>query len=138
MHETHAPEDIKWLRELLSALVVIPSVNPPGDESAVASLLEGRLQAAGFETRIAGAQPHRPNLVARRRGSDGGPTLLFNGHMDVQPPGTRWTREPFAAEVDGTTLYFFTSSGMADESVDLVDVARAGRVYARLISDLLG
>ena len=87
MHETHAPEDIQRVRELLFALVVIPSVKPPGDESAVASLLEGRLQAAGFETRTAAAHPHRPNLVARRNGSGVGPTLLLNGHMDVQPPG---------------------------------------------------
>ena len=32
----------------------------------------------------------------------------------------------------------FTPSGMADESVDLVDVARAAEIYARLITDLLG
>ena len=31
----------------------------------------------------------------------------------------------------------FTPSGMVDESVDLVDVARAAEIYARLITDLL-
>ena len=32
----------------------------------------------------------------------------------------------------------YTNSGMADESVDLDDVARAARIYAQLMIDLLG
>jgi hypothetical protein len=33
---------------------------------------------------------------------------------------------------------FYSASGMADESVDLEDVATAALVYARLVRDVLG
>ena len=93
------------IERFLSALVRVPSVNPPGDEMPVARLIQARLAALGLAIRIVESAPGRPNLIARLEGSDGGPTLLLNGHMDVQPPGTQWTREPFAAEVEGTRLY---------------------------------
>ncbi|MEK9754393.1 MAG: M20/M25/M40 family metallo-hydrolase, partial [Rhodospirillaceae bacterium] len=93
------------LAAFLADLVRVPSVNPPGNEGPVAALIAARLGALGFDTRIVESAPGRPNVIARLAGTGGGPTLLFNGHMDVQPPGSRWTRDPFAATVEGRRLY---------------------------------
>jgi len=39
----------------------------------------------------------RPNVVAVLRGSGGGKSLIFNGHVDVIPPGPReaWSVDPW-------------------------------------------
>lgn len=92
------------VRELLERLVRIRSVNPPGDELPVARLLADQWSAAGFEVRLDEFAPGRANLVGRRRWGPG-PSLLLNGHMDVQPPGHGWTHDPFAADVVGDRLY---------------------------------
>ena len=62
------------------------------------------------------------------------PTLLFNGHMDVQPPGHQWTRDPFAATVEGRQLY---GQGAMDMKAGLTAIVfavdslrRAGRRLA--------
>jgi acetylornithine deacetylase/succinyl-diaminopimelate desuccinylase-like protein len=61
------------------------------------------------------------------------PTAMFGPYRPAAPPPPA-SAGAGGAQRDG----FFTNSGMADESVDLVDVARAARVYARLIRDLIG
>ena len=82
------------LRQFLVSLVRAPSVNPPGDEGPVAALMVERLEALGLRTRTVESRPGRPNVIARLPGKNGGPTLLLNGHMDVQPPGSGWTHVP--------------------------------------------
>lgn len=49
----------------------------------------------------------RPQLVARFPGHSSGPSLLFNGHIDVvsAEPRERWTRDPFRPEVCNGLLF---------------------------------
>ena len=69
-------------QELLRRLVAFDTVNPPGNERPAQEYLAALLRDAGFECELLGAEPGRPNLVARlrseRNGSagehDGGPT----------------------------------------------------------------
>ena len=55
--------------ELLQALVRFDTVNPPGNERPAQEHLAAHLTAAGFECELLGAEPERPNLVARLRES---------------------------------------------------------------------
>ncbi|MFN2555437.1 MAG: M20/M25/M40 family metallo-hydrolase [Nitriliruptorales bacterium] len=89
------------LVELLSELVRVRSVNPPGDgETQVAELLRARLDAAGCDTRIVTGPGGRPSLVARLRGPTERPTLVLLSHTDVVPVEQEaWRRDPFGAEV---------------------------------------
>lgn len=89
----------------LADLIRIPSVNPPGNEEAVAALMTAKLSALGLETMTVEAAPGRPSVIGKLAGSGNGPTLLLNGHMDVQPPGHHWTRDPFAAVIEGRRMY---------------------------------
>ncbi|HZS33139.1 MAG TPA: ArgE/DapE family deacylase [Methylomirabilota bacterium] len=132
------PPALDALGDFLQALVRIPSVNPPGGEGPVARLVLDRLQALGLDGRIVESAPGRANVVAHLAGSGRGPTLLLNGHMDVQPPAADWTRDPFAGERDGTRVY---GQGVMDMKAGLaamlfaVDAVR--RTGTRLAGDLV-
>ena len=91
------PEDI------LRALVRYDTTNPPGNEKACIDYIDGLLHAAGFETTLVGAFPHRPNLVARLAGRGEAPGLMLYGHVDVvTTEGQTWTYPPFGGDlVDG-------------------------------------
>ncbi len=101
--------------ELTRTLVRVDSRNPslvPGapGEGPVARALAEVLRAWGFAVEVLDAAPNRPNVVARV-GPAGGPTLMFNGHLDVV--GTEgMTHAPFAAEERDGSLWGRGSSDM--------------------------
>lgn len=113
---------------LTSDLVRIPSVGGTAEENQAQSWMAGVLDRSGLEVdhwRIPldelAAEPDFPGmevarseawgLVGRLPGTepdaDGAATLLFDGHIDVVPPGdpSRWDRDPFSGDVvDGRLL----------------------------------
>jgi len=99
--------------DLLRALIRVPSENPPGNEDAIARTLVSYFEGSGVPVRLREVRPGRPNVVAEL-GSDDGPTLVFNGHLDTVPVGEGWTMDPFGGDV------------------------RDGRVYGRGACDMLG
>ncbi|KAI5888233.1 Zn-dependent exopeptidase [Schizophyllum commune H4-8] len=55
----------------------------------------------------------RQNAIGRWRGSGGGKTLLFNGHMDTNPVGEGWTVDPWGGIVkDDNCIYGIGVSNM--------------------------
>ncbi len=87
---------------LLRDLIRCPSVTPK--EGGALSLLEGKLEAAGFSCRrlvfSAEGTPDVDNLFARF--GNGGPHFCFAGHTDVVPPGdsSLWAHPPFGGDQD--------------------------------------
>lgn len=96
-----------YVVELTRRLVEIPSVNPPGDESEVALLVGGELEGLGFRVEYVEPAPRRVNVVATLRGEGNGKSLLFNGHLDVVPPGDleNWSSNPFKSVVEDGRIY---------------------------------
>ncbi|MHB1133066.1 MAG: M20 family metallopeptidase [Chloroflexota bacterium] len=90
---------------ILQALVRAGGVNPPGETADGIAVLRARLEAEGIPCEVLSARPRVDNLVARLRGRRPGKSLLFNGHVDVVPPGDGWTVDPFAGEVRGGRVY---------------------------------
>jgi acetylornithine deacetylase/succinyl-diaminopimelate desuccinylase-like protein len=85
---------------LLRGLLRFNTVNPPGNERAAQEHLAEHLTRAGFECELLGAQPERPNLVARLRGAAEGPTLCYLGHVDtVLADPSEWTHDPWSGEL---------------------------------------
>jgi acetylornithine deacetylase/succinyl-diaminopimelate desuccinylase-like protein len=130
----HADEAV----ELLSALIEINSVNPSfpgvdrdsiiGGESRCTDALEPLFAAAGCETRCVATDPDRKNLVAIRKGTGGGRSLILNGHVDTVPPvdPENWaTGDPWKPELHGRRLYGLGSTDMKAGIVALWMVARA-------------
>lgn len=91
----------------LQALIRLNTVNPPGNEVAVARYVEGVLTAAGIETAVVEDGPGKAALRATLRGTgaDGGPLLLL-AHMDVVPvEADKWTVPPFDGLEQGGHVY---------------------------------
>ncbi len=127
-------------QELLSRLVRFNTVNPPGDERAAQEYLADHLQQAGFDCELLGAEPGRPNLIARLRAdgappadepASGGRTLCYLGHVDtVLADAEEWTHDPWSGEVVDGYLWGRGSldmkSQVAAEIAAAASLARSG------------
>jgi acetylornithine deacetylase len=97
--------------------VSIPSFT--GDEQAMAEWAAERFRELGLEVQWQQVEDGRANVVGLRAGAGGGPTLMFNGHMDTSYSG----KEPWLAGVRG-----FQPHGFVKE----------GRIYGLGISNMKG
>ena len=88
--------------ELLRDLLRLDTVNPPGNETRAAALLERYLTRNGVSSELVARTPDRANLVARLPGGDG-PSLLLMAHTDtVLADPDEWARDPWSGDlVDG-------------------------------------
>jgi succinyl-diaminopimelate desuccinylase len=91
-----------------SALIRMPTVNPPGDLYEECAHFIGdtlaRCQFAVEYHAAEGLAEHtrthpRINVVGTRRGRAPHPLVHLNGHFDVVPAGAGWTVDPFGGEV---------------------------------------
>ncbi len=103
MSMTRANEDVVALAQ---RLIACPSVTPA--TGAVFATLEDMLVPLGFtvDRFTVGQAPDGPveNLLAWRT-TGKGPHFAFAGHLDVVPPGSGWTSDPFAPEIRGDLLH---------------------------------
>ncbi len=88
--------------ELLRDLIRLDTVNPPGNETRAATVLQEYLARNGVACELLAKTPERANLVARLPGGDG-PTLLLMAHTDtVLADPAEWARDPWSGDlVDG-------------------------------------
>ncbi len=114
---------------LLSGLIRFDTVNPPGNERPAQEFLAAHLSSAGFDCELLGAEPGRPNLIARLRGEAEGPTLCYLGHVDtVLANPADWTRDPWSGDVaDG----FLWGRGALDMKSQVAAEIAAGASLAR-------
>jgi acetylornithine deacetylase/succinyl-diaminopimelate desuccinylase-like protein len=127
---------------LLSALVRIESVTPwlipdGSGEGKVAGFIADWLSGTGAEVQVVEVQPGRPNVLARLRGTGGGPTLCLNAHSDTVGYAN-WPDQALVPRRDGDRLYGLGAaddkSGCAAGMLVLRSLAVSG---ARLRGDLL-
>ncbi len=123
------------LGELAAALVAIDSVNPalvPGGagEGAIASFAADWCTARGFEVEVLGGA--RPSVVATKRGSGGGRSLLLNGHLDTV--GVGGMEAPFEARLENDRLY---GRGAYDMKGALAAIMLAASDVAGLRGDVI-
>jgi acetylornithine deacetylase len=106
-------------------LIRTPSPNPPGDERAVAALVEQRLSDLGIDgAEVVGVDETRPNLIVRIPGARPSRTFMLSGHLDTKPAGdmTAWIGDPWDPRVEDEEL---TGLGSGD-----MKCAVAAMVYA--------
>jgi acetylornithine deacetylase/succinyl-diaminopimelate desuccinylase-like protein len=85
---------------LLRKLIQFNTVNPPGNERVVQEHLAAHLTEAGLQCELLAVQDERPNLVARLRGAEDGPTLCYLGHVDtVLADSVDWSHDPWSGDV---------------------------------------
>jgi acetylornithine deacetylase len=113
------------LIQVLGELVRIPSISPNypgvdrekvlGGETRCNRALSRYYRKIGCEVDLWEEEPGRANLVGVLKGTGGGRSLIFNGHIDTVPPGENadWKWEnPYSGEVEADKLYGLGSCDM--------------------------
>jgi len=95
--EENKEEYINFLKELIQT----DSYNPPGNEKNVAIKIKNYLEQVGVKCEIFPFGDNRANLLAYLNDNLNGKNILFNGHMDVVPPGNEaeWKNAPLSAYI---------------------------------------
>ena len=76
------------------------------------------LEREGIPVEVFALEPHRPNLVARLKGTGKKRPLLIMGHTDVvNVDPKKWTHPPFGAVRDGGYIY---GRGTVDDKDNVV------------------
>jgi succinyl-diaminopimelate desuccinylase len=100
--------------DFTSALIRVPTVNPPGEAyEECARLIGTRLTASGCIVDYIpaiGRPEHtrelpRLNVIGLKKGGADHPLVHLNGHYDVVPAGAGWTADPFAGTVRDGRIY---------------------------------
>jgi len=126
--------------ELLTRLIQFDTVNPPGNERPAQEYLADHLQQAGFHCELLGAEPGRPNLLARLRPASAppaeelareAPVLCYLGHVDtVLADPAEWAHDPWSGEVADGFLWgrgaLDMKSQVAAEIAAAASLARSG------------
>jgi acetylornithine deacetylase/succinyl-diaminopimelate desuccinylase-like protein len=88
------------------ALLRFDTTDPPGNEKPAADYVRQVLEKEGIPAQVFALEPHRPNVVARLKGSGAKRPLLIMAHTDtVNVDPKKWTHPPFAAVRDGGHVY---------------------------------
>lgn len=121
--DAHRPEAIAFLQELVKIESTFIDQGVLGNEGPAQKWLAEKLSQWRFDTEL--TEPdnarirtwpdynpghdyrNRPNLVATSKGSGGGKSLLFNGHIDTVPLDdlNKWTHPPLSAAIQDGKLY---------------------------------
>lgn len=90
----------------LQTLIRIDTVNPPGNELAVARYLDDVLRGAGINSILREPSPGRGAVVARVWGNGAERPVMLLAHMDVVGvERDRWTQQPFGGEIVEGHIY---------------------------------
>lgn len=132
----------KQVIDLLGAMIKIESVTPwliptGAGEAKIASFIENWLSDTPAEVEIVEVSPRRPNVLARLRGTGGGPVLCLNAHSDTVGYAG-WPDEALVPRLEGDRMY---GLGAADDKAGCTAALLVLRALAksgvRLRGDLL-
>jgi acetylornithine deacetylase/succinyl-diaminopimelate desuccinylase-like protein len=88
------------------ALLRFDTTDPPGNELPAADYIREVFAKEGIPTQVFALEKHRPNVVARLKGSGRKRPLLIMAHTDtVNVDPKKWTHPPFGAVRDGGYVY---------------------------------
>ena len=113
------------LVELGKSLVRIPSLI--GEETAVARWIASYLSPRGYEVELQEVERGWFQTVATLKGSGQGPSLMFNGHLDINPLASGWTRNPYDPWVEGNRLHGAGIRNMKSGVASMIHAAEAIR-----------
>jgi acetylornithine deacetylase len=88
---------------LASDLIRIPSFTT--EETPCAEWLAGYLGDQGLAVTLQEIEPGRKQAVARLSGRGGGRSIMLNGHIDIDPLASGWTRDPFTPWIADGKLF---------------------------------
>ena len=86
---------------LLSELIKIPTVNPPGNELKLAEFIGEYLKKSHIKYEILESTENRGNIIGEIKGTGEAEPLLFHTHLDTVPveDESKWRYPPFSGQV---------------------------------------
>lgn len=124
--------------ERLADLVRHKSYSETPEERALAEHVHGILDGLGLEAQLQPVTGTRANAIGTLKGSGGGRSLLFNGHLDTNPVTSGWTVDPWGGVIDEDFIYGIGVSNMkAGDAAYLCAVETLVKAGARLKGDLI-
>jgi acetylornithine deacetylase/succinyl-diaminopimelate desuccinylase-like protein len=121
--------DQRSLLEETYRFVSVPS--PTGDEAAFARTYAAVLEEMGLEVELDEEWPASPSVIGRWRGTDGGPVLQLDGHLDA-------IVVPHAPPVLDLDAHVVRGRGSADMKGGLAAIAHAVRALRQAQVPLAG
>ena len=89
--------------DILKDLIRLNTSNPPGNELPAARYIKSVLEPYGYTCTVRDLGSNRGNLIAQK--GEGGPELMFNGHLDVVPAVGTWKSDPFQCDFRDNKIY---------------------------------
>jgi len=117
--------------ELLRELIRLDTVNPPGNETRAAELLQEYLEESGVVCELYAKVPERANLVARIPGRGDGPRLALLSHTDtVLADPAEWQLDRWSGELRDGEVWgrggLDMNGHVAASAVAIASLAREG------------
>jgi acetylornithine deacetylase len=104
--------DARACLDTLAAMVRHKSYSETPGERVLAEYMLAQMQAMGLEAYLMPVEGERVNAIGIWRGTGGGKSLLFNGHLDTNPVTEGWTVDPWGGLVDERFIYGIGVSNM--------------------------
>jgi acetylornithine deacetylase len=124
------------LVDLASDLVRIPSFKT--EETALARWLSAYFGERGYRVDLQEVEPGRFQTIATLPGTGGGRSLMFNGHLDIDPLAHGWHRDPWTPSLEDGRLYGAGIYNMKGGDAAMIMAAEAiRRSGVRLAGDLV-
>jgi acetylornithine deacetylase len=98
--------------DFLAAMIRFKSYSGTPGEGELARFVVDAMQRLGLEAFLQEVEPGRMNAIGRWRGTGGGKSLLFNGHLDTNPVTEGWTVDPWGGLYDDKFIYGIGVSNM--------------------------
>ncbi len=106
------PIDEKACLDFLAQMVRHKSYSQTDGERALAAYMVDRMREIGMTADATPVEGTRVNAIGTWKGTGGGKSLLFNGHLDTNPVSEGWTVDPWGGKVDDKFIYGIGVSNM--------------------------
>jgi acetylornithine deacetylase len=129
--------DVDEVAALACRLADIPSFS--GDENGAAHFAAERMRELGYdEVRLEEVEPGRPNAIGVIKGDGSGPTMMFNGHLDVDPIPVGYDRPLWQSVVEnGEVIGVGVGNMKGADAAMIMAGAAIKRAGTRLRGDLV-
>lgn len=104
--------DAAYCLDFLSKMAQHKSYSQTEGERALAAWMGDQMRGLGLDVELRPFDGERVNAIGRWRGTGGGNSLMFNGHIDTNPVSEGWTVDPWGGKVDDTFIYGIGVSNM--------------------------
>jgi acetylornithine deacetylase len=110
---------------LLQRMIQSKSYSNTSGEGELATWLGEDLRAQGLDVEHQEIAPGRLNTLAWLRGVGGGDSLMLNGHIDTNPAGEGWTKDPLGGAVEDGCIFGIGVSNMKAADAAMIEAVTA-------------